>query len=355
MLFRDPKVVSPFSILENLEYLEQDEGILEPRMVPMVENLRLNTILVDYCYADLVSIEEGYTIVVDEEEVVVNPKILMEYSSMVVRPISEMDSEYQFVKASYNAWLANEAFDPSKFKTGKSGHKVSHYIQNYLGGAKAINRKMNSAGVNAIYNKQSIDSALDDLKKVFGSAFDPKSIDQWELAKLLNRVGFISNASDQTLCRLVKLPNPFNRNGRKGTTQPNQPPNPSSPPTNPNGTNPPNTKKQKQPPTLQRYISKAKTAMWDNKGKISAGLALTAGAAGLYKYVSHKLEQQPKSTIGKRVAALRHIYHSWMERAQRSTDPGIAVKLRKAAATILQVIDMILSKLQNSAERAYRS
>ena len=107
-------------------------------------------------------------------------------------------------------------------------------------------------------------------------------------------------------------------------------------------------------PTLQSYLGRAKDALWDNKGKISAGLVAAAGAAGLYKYISHKLESKPKSAIGKRIAALRHIYTSWMERAKRSTEPGIAAKLHKAAATILQVIDMLLSKIQNSAERSYR-
>ena len=42
-----------------------------------------------------------------------------------------------------------------------------------------------------------------------------------------------------------------------------------------------------------------------------------------------------------------------MEKAKRSTDPGIAAKFRKAAATILHVIDLLLAKIQNSAERSY--
>lgn len=340
MLFNDPAWVNPFSILDRLVYLEQDEAILTSEMVPLVENLRLNSILVDYRYVMAFPIHEGYTVVVDEEDVVVNPSIFKEFQSMVVRPLSELDEEFVFVQDACEAWIKGQPFDPNGYTIQEVGtvpetsderrkrHRNFFDIsRQFFGGGRVVMRSPSNPG--KVKNQQSITDAMADLARVFGSKFNPNFVNKERLQKALDRNGHLANMNDQFLCDLVGLP--------FGSVKPKKPVPP-----------------PKQPPTLQRYLTRAKDAMWDNKGKISVGLAATATAAGLYKYVSHKLEQKPKSVIGKRVVALRHIYQSWMEKAQRSSDPSIAAKLKKAAATILQVIDMVLAKLQNTAERTYR-
>jgi hypothetical protein len=75
------------------------------------------------------------------------------------------------------------------------------------------------------------------------------------------------------------------------------------------------------------------------------GAALAGGAWYAYK----KYKNQPKSVIGKRIAALRQIYAKFMKRAQSAKDNGIAAKLKKVAAHVLQVIDKLLGYLQNKA------
>lgn len=325
MLFHDPTTTDPFEILNSLVYLEQSEISFREEMIPFIENRSLQTILVDYKYAHMIPLDESHTVVVDEAEVVLNPNILREYARMVVRPISEKDMEYQYVKEACEAWLFGEASSSSTFNA--SSTQLNYYdIAQRLGHPGGVNIQKDSKGV--ITNKQSLEDAIADLKKIFGSNLNMHFLNKHRLQKLLDKNGHIANLKDVTICNLVGLPNPFNSILPKKM----------APPAN---------------PTVQRYLGKAKDFLWNNKGKISAGLALTAGAAGLYKYIRYKLDQKPKSTIGKRIAALRHIYTAWMEKAKRSTDPGIAAKFRKAAATILHVIDLLLAKIQNSAERSY--
>lgn len=331
MLFNDSTAPNPFETLNRLVYLEQSEIAFREDMIPFIESGSLQSILVDYRYAHMVQLDESHTVVVDEADVVLNPNILREYAKMAVRPIAEKDTEYQYVKEACEAWFLGEAFDPSKFHvssmTDSKRHLNFYDIAQRLGypGGRTIAK--DSKGV--ITNKQSLDDAIADLKKIFGSDLNMHFLNKNRLQELLDKNGHIANLNDVTICNLVGLPNPFN----------SILPKKAAPPAN---------------PTVQRYLGRAKDALWNNKGKISAGLVAAAGAVGLYKYISHKLDQKPKSAIGKRIAALRHIYTAWMEKAKRSTDSGIAVKLRKAAATILQVIDMLLSKIQNSAERTYR-
>lgn len=339
MLFNDPKQVDPFATLDRLVYLEQVEAMLTAEMVPLVESLRLGSVLIDYRYAKAFPLYEGRTVVVDEADAIVDPSILREFPSMVVRPLSELDEEFKFVREASEAWLNDQPFDPDQYWLQEVGtvetnsqkrrrHRNFFDIsRQFFGGGWAVHK---SPTTGKIKNQQSITDAMADLARIFGSKFNPNFVNQQRLQKALDVNGHLANMNDQFLCDLVGL--------SFGSVEPRR-----------------HVPPPKQPPTLQRYLGKARDAMWNNKGKISVGLAATATAAGLYKYVAHKLEQQPKSVIGKRVAALRHIYKSWMERAQRSTDPGVATKLKKAAATILQVIDMVLAKLQNSAERAYRS
>jgi hypothetical protein len=82
--------------------------------------------------------------------------------------------------------------------------------------------------------------------------------------------------------------------------------------------------------------------------KIAAAVAGTAlVGAGIYAYQQYK--NKPKSVIGKRIAALRKVYTKFMNKAQSSRDSGVAAKLKKIAAKILQVIDKLLGYLQNKA------
>lgn len=319
MLFGDPNATNPLTMLDGLVYLTPNEATLTEEMVPMIENTRLHTILVDYCYAkELPNINEGCTVVVDEADVVLNPSILSKYQHMVVRPISEDDEEFRFVEDACYQYLGEGAQDDPADPNYK--YKIVTLFNNRY-------RKLHPTGPET-QDINTVDQVVNVLNKLFPN-LNPHFLNKVKIKKLLDRHHHFANFTDQTIVDLVGL----------GVPKFGLMPKVAAPP---------------KTPTLQRYLLRAKDALWDNKGKISAGLVAAAGAAGLYKYITHKLESKPKSAIGKRIAALRHIYTSWMEKARRATDSGIAVKLRKAAATVLQVIDMLLSKIQNSAERTFR-
>lgn len=314
MLFNDSAATNPLTILDKLVYLEQNESVLTEEMIPLIESNSLHTILVDYRYADIVPIDKGYTVVVDEADVVLNPSILREYRNMAVRPLSKLDEEYQLVEDACDLCL-NEAPNPND---PRQGYRIVQAFANYRC-QRHPNDKM-------MIQMTSVDDVIEALRKLFPN-LNMHFIDKGKIQRELNKKGHFARFRDGFIVDLVGLP-AFGIQPKKAA--------------------PPAV------PTLQRYLGRAKDALWDNKGKISAGLVAAAGAAGLYKYISHKLESKPKSAIGKRIAALRHIYTAWMEKAKRATDSSIAVKLRKAASTVLQVIDMLLAKIQNSAERTFR-
>ena len=98
MVFTERDLISirPFHILDNSTYLTEEEIAIRPIMIPMIENKRLDTILIDQRYSDLIDLSEEYSVVIDEEEVILDPSILQETPNAVVRPISFWDSEYQF-------------------------------------------------------------------------------------------------------------------------------------------------------------------------------------------------------------------------------------------------------------------
>ena len=95
-------------------------------------------------------------------------------------------------------------------------------------------------------------------------------------------------------------------------------------------------------------MSSLKSFASNNKGKLAAGaLGGVALGAGIYAYKKYK--DQPKSVIGKRIAALRKIYTNFMNKARSSNDSGVVAKMKKVAANILAVIDKLMGYLQNKA------
>lgn len=82
---------------------------------------------------------------------------------------------------------------------------------------------------------------------------------------------------------------------------------------------------------------------------IGTAAAAAATSVGAYKLVQ-AYRNKPRSVIAKKIASLRRVYSRWMEKAQSSREPGIAAKLKKGAAQILQVIDKLLEVLQKRAD-----
>jgi len=227
---------------------------------------------------------------------------------------------------------------------------------------------INPKDKNAIITKrQKMTDALTDLKELFGEKFDQTKIDAKVLVKSLNKFHHVSNFSDETLFSILGS-NPFESEyqGEKAPWEIEQPkerkrntsledqigkPAESAP-------NRDITSSNQEPLTTRQidntssYFQRAKNFTLANKKKIGVGVALGLGAAGLYKYISYKLDQKPKSVIAKRIAALRGVYHTWMKKAFNSKHSNV---IKRAAAILLQVIDMLLEKLQTGTENIYRA
>ena len=78
-------------------------------------------------------------------------------------------------------------------------------------------------------------------------------------------------------------------------------------------------------------------------GALAGTAAIIAGARALLKK-----KNAPKSWLGQKVAALRKVYANWMKQAAKGGS-GVAAKMKQAAAKLLQIIDALMSKIQNTA------
>lgn len=85
----------------------------------------------------------------------------------------------------------------------------------------------------------------------------------------------------------------------------------------------------------------------DNIKRLAIGGAAVTGlsAAAIYKLA--KKQKSPKSFIGKKIASFRKIYRNLIVQAQKN--PKKAGMFKRVAAKILKVIDQLMAKLQNMA------
>lgn len=94
------------------------------------------------------------------------------------------------------------------------------------------------------------------------------------------------------------------------------------------------------------------------KGVASLGLGIGGMAAmqvGGAMYVGDKIydhyKNKPKNVIAKAIAALRRKYHRIMTKAASASDKTLAGKLKNAGGKILEIIDKLLAKIQEGANK----
>jgi hypothetical protein len=68
---------------------------------------------------------------------------------------------------------------------------------------------------------------------------------------------------------------------------------------------------------------------------------------GLYD----KFKDRPRNVIAKKIASLRKIYSTWMEKAKMEKDAKIASVFKKAALALMTVIDKLLQVMQRGANK----
>ena len=328
MLFKENSLSSPFSILDEAIYISEKENMLTEDMIPLVENSRLNTILVDSRYIDEdTSIGDNVSVVVNEEDAIMNPSILHIADNVVIRPISPFDEEYIICNELCEQWLIQEAND-------------HHYdISYHLGGTKPAKPVYDPYNPDRKFrNTDTIDSAMKKLSGIFGSDFNSSFVNKKRLQKLINQHGYIENMNDKDIVDLVGIPSPFNSVVPKKRVP-----------------KPMKNFLAKLHPEYKPPAPKGPSFMQKNGKRIGIGLAVTAGAAGLAAILLRQIDKRPQTFIGKRIAALRAIYRKWMEKARSLKNTGVASLFKKGSANLLYAIDKLLAYVQNSSENINRN
>ena len=70
-----------------------------------------------------------------------------------------------------------------------------------------------------------------------------------------------------------------------------------------------------------------------------------------YRAVIQMANNKPKSWISQKIASLRGIYAKWLEAAKKESDANKANVIKKAAASLLKIIDQLLAKMQELSDR----
>ncbi len=127
MLFTEQQLrtsLDPLHVLDQAVYLSEAESTVYPSMVPVVENNRLQSYVIDFNgikqlsestgldYIDsIVAVAESdgidlnqVCIAIDESELIETPE-LVNLGAIVVRPLSELDEEFQFCLEAIDAYL----------------------------------------------------------------------------------------------------------------------------------------------------------------------------------------------------------------------------------------------------------
>jgi hypothetical protein len=318
MLIKEDQLQPQVNILEQLDqavYLTQEEAKLKIEEVPIVEHN--GSYLVDNYYLEKLS-EQGVEClfqdiaeangidmnkmlnVVKEEDVISNPWLLFE--SSVVAPIKESSLEYQYVSECIDKWSATS--DDSYL----DAIVEDTYLNEFVDKIKDFYTKdFKNAKQSFDYSKTLYKRNINYINSI---AKDKKNLNKTLSDN--NATGAAKKAASNELARIkdhIKSNGEILRGHEKDTTK-----------------------------------NVAKGA-----GKVAlTGLAVYGGYKGLQKLVQ-TAKERPKSWIGKKIAALRNIYHKWMNAAEKTTDKTNSSLIKNAAHKILNVIDKLMAILQKHA------
>lgn len=320
MLIKENQLQLQVNILEQLDqavYLTQEEAEIKVEEVPLVEHNGLYLFDHDYYFDRF--IEEGHTPpsykelaeannidytkivpVISEESVIINPPYSL--AGTLVSPIKEASLEYQYVSECIDKWstTSNESYLDAIVEDTYLNEFVDKIKDFYLGDF----RKAGQAGR---YAKAAIDSNIDHIHTT-----------DKELA-VHNKTLKDSNATDGAKKFAKEEIDRINSERKQNA----------------------DILRGHEKDALKHYA----------KGELKLGgtaLAVYGGYKGLQKLVQ-TAKERPKSWIGKKIAALRNIYHKWMNTAEKTTDKTNSSLIKNAAHKILTVIDKLMAILQKHA------
>ena len=399
MLFTESQLqirLNPFSILDEAVYLTESEVSMQPQMVSIVENSRLQAYVIDFNgikqlaestdldYLDatvLVVEQEGIDpskacIAIDEAELIESPE-LVQLGSIVVRPLSEVDDEFQFCLEAIDAYIETndemylDAISEVALEDLLSD-EAKEKLKNVVGTSDSPKPSKSSGRTPLTGGAASQNAILQAIKGKSENGRVSSSIPLPSSASAATKV--IKSIKDQ-----ITAP-ASSENGKKSTfsfggDNDSPLPKPSKVFKKISGighrvkktvndvvekaieTPPPKQESESKKPASGTSGSIVKAIAGDKQEKTGMGLgtkaAIGAGiggvlAGGLLAYRHYK--DQPKSAIAKRIAALRQTYAKFMQRAQSAPNDGIKNRLKHVAAKILRVIDKLLGFLQRKAD-----
>lgn len=316
------------SILENAVFIESSAKMLTPKTVAVVENTAVQAHVVRFADVDALAEEYGvsyldamsaiveqngldpehFVVAVDEAEIITNPDVVNELTNVVVAPQSEKSLAYKFCEAMVDGFAET---DEEAFLEAMVDDEVAASILDEADANRAAD------------NIQRAKNWLTDKK----NAVVNTAADAVDVATGNNRAGLTNRwlQGDKTAGKLMDV---------------------------------------------QHSVTKAKHAVANNKGKIGAGLAAAGlGAlalknkdkiAGAFskgkeaasgfdgKAILKQAAGKDKNWIGKKVASLRSLYSKWLAKANAEKDAGRANAFKRVAASIMNVIDALLKKLEGS-------
>lgn len=344
MVFTEEQLgLNPLSILDQAVYLEQGESACQAITIPVCENQRLNTYTIHVedilrfseqngiDYSDAVTaIAESHnlqpsdiTVVINEADIVVEPGLVYEFNNVVVAPISEHDHVYQVCEALTEDCLNNDTLD---YLMEAVCNEIA-FISNF---AKDKAESMATAKYGDTI--KDLDAKRHKMWKIYSGAwqqiydrFYNWDTGQWGPQGKPRRLRHQGLTADDIKALRKRVDDRFKKSSIEWYDRTN-------------------AVKDKQ----DEYRNRIEKGL--NYGLHGALLGGTAGAAyGVFKAVQ-AYRNKPKSVIAKKIASLRSIYSKWMKRAQSSRDSGIAAKLKRGAAKILQVIDKLMAFLQRKTD-----
>lgn len=312
MLFKkeDLAVNEAMSILENAEYLSEDECLLDPNTIPVFENARLDMHIVTY--NDMVKLSESYgldadeclqcvaetnqidpstiAVAIDEADSIVDPDIVTDFPQVVINPISEESLAYKFCEACIDAYAESADEDYLLFAID----------EDYLLEADTPEAKKQS-----VWNK---------IKGYAGSAKDA-------VMGTKSKLGYLAGQAKKDYADSRDVGESRRQAGTRAFK---------------------NAKV-----TGSKLLNKKDAAVMG--GAAAVGVAGIAGAAVMANKILKAANNKPKSWIGKKIASLRSLYSKWLRRANMEKNLRRASAIKKVCATIMNVIDKLMAKLQNAA------
>lgn len=295
------------NILENSEYLNEDDCLTDPSNVPLFEhelgyivNLTdIDKLCEDYGIDSLEALQsvaeaneldpEYIRVSIPEEEIYLDESIVEDYAGQVViNPISTGSLAYQYCDMLVDAFAESADED---------------YLYSLIEEEQAVEQTKNSK------------PGIVDRIKGYGSS----------------ALGALSNNNPYSAGKRIKDAINFDR-------------------------------KQMQDIDGLSTSTKIKTIgknLWKNNkkdigivGGTAAGAVAGATAASVLAYKALKASKnKPKSWIAKKIAALRSVYSKWLARANKETNSNKAGAIKKICAKIMNVIDALMQKLQTAADR----